>query len=146
MSATPPARLEGPAFTPVVKVLATALVFGLAFHGWRVLPQLVAQRSSWVAWLFLLAMLAFVLVIYVWMLRSRTSVSETHIRQTWIKDKQIALADITQIKLIHVPGLAWLIAPRLVVKTRMPGTMVFHTADAQVLAAFARMAASRPTA
>ncbi|MBC7957934.1 MAG: hypothetical protein H7Y33_18955 [Cytophagales bacterium] len=137
-------QLEGPAFTPLVKALASALVLGMAFYGWRVLPQLLAQRSSWVAWVFLLMMVVFVLVCYAWILRSRTSISESHIHQTWVTDKQVALADITQIKLIHIPRLAWLISPRLMVKTRMPGTMVFHTADPQVLAAFDRLATSRP--
>jgi hypothetical protein len=143
MNSPAPARLEGPAFTPLVKALASALVLGMAVYGWRVLPQLLAQRSSWVAWVFLLMMLGFVLVCYAWILRSRTGLSETHIRQTWFTDKQVALADITQIKLIHIPHLAWLISPRLMVKTRMPGTMVFHTADPQVLAAFGRLAGSR---
>jgi hypothetical protein len=144
MSAATPARLEGPAFTPLVKALATLLVLALVVYGWQALPQLLAQRSSWVAWVFLLMMLGFVLTCHVWILRSRTSLSETHICQTWFTDKRVALTDITQLKLIHIPHLAWLISPRLVVKTRMPGTIVFHTADPRVLAAFGQLASSRP--
>ncbi|MBC7996226.1 MAG: hypothetical protein H7Z15_23635 [Rhizobacter sp.] len=146
MRVSAPARLEGPAFTPLVKMLATTLVLGMVVYGWRVLPQLLAQPSSWLAWVFLLMMLGFVITCFVWILRSRTSISETHIRQTWFTDKQVSLADITQIKLIHIPYLTWLISPRLMVKTRMPGTMVFQTADPQVLAAFGRLVGGRSPA
>jgi hypothetical protein len=90
--------------------------------------------------------LASVLLCYGWILRSRTSISAAGIRQTWVTDKQVALADITQVKLIYFRRLAWLIAPRLVIRTRMPGTTVFHAADPRVLDAFVRLARSAPPA
>ena len=144
VAASPSEIVEGPAFTPLVKVLATALMLALAGYALQGLQTMLAQRWSLSALLFTALAAVFAVACYGWMLKSRTRVSATHIRQTWIPDKQVALADIRQIKLIYIPGLAWLIGPRLVVKTNMPGSMVFHTADAKVLAAFARLTLGQP--
>ena len=139
-----PASFEGPAFTPTVKALATVMMGVLAVNAWQALPLMIARPGTTPTVLLMLALLAVLLLCYVWMLISRTRVTETHIRQTWIKDKEIALADITQIKLIHVPRLSWLIASRLIVRTRMPGSRVFYTADPQVLGVFRQLVNGRP--
>ena len=136
--------IEGPAFTTVVKALASALVASLAYFGLRSMHLMLEQRWSWTALLFMAGAAVFLVVCYWWMLCSRTRISATGIRQTWITDKQIAFTEITQIKLIHVPGLAWLISPRLVVRSRAPGSTVFHTADRAVLAAFKRLTLGLP--
>ena len=136
----PPVALEGPAFTFGVKVLATILVASVAALGWQAAPALLGGRASWPSLLFLGLVLAFVGAGYVSILRSRTRINATHIEQDWIVDKRVAIADITQVKFIYVPGLTWLVTPRLIVKARFPGSMVFHAADARVLKAFARLA------
>ncbi len=58
-------------------------------------------------------------------------------RQSWIWSKQVSWCDVTQAQLVGVPGLQWLIAPRLVLRVRGRGLMVFHTADRRVLGVFA---------
>ncbi len=131
--------VEGPAFTWLVKALASAMVASLVYFGWLSKELMLSQAWSWTAMLFMFSAGGFVAVIYFWMLRSRTRVTSTGIEQTWVSTKKIAFTDITQIKLIHIPGLAWLISPRLVVKSRSPGSTVFHTADASVLNAFKRL-------
>ncbi len=37
-------------------------------------------------------------------------------RADWLWRKRVNIADITQVKLISVPGLSWLVVPRLVVR------------------------------
>jgi uncharacterized membrane protein len=138
------ASLEGPAFTRGVKLLASVLMAGLVVYGAKAVPAFIEKRSTWGAMLFMLLAFVFIVVCFAAMLKSRTRIDATHIEQTWISNKRVAIADITQVKLIYVPGLAWLIAPRLIVKTRRPGSTVFHTADPQVLAAFATLAHGRP--
>jgi hypothetical protein len=138
-NAAAPESVEGPAFTPGAKVLASALMLALAAFGWRALPLLQTTAWSWPALILLAMALGSVVLCYAWILRSRTRISATHIRQTWITDKQVLLADITQVKLIYFRRLAWLIAPRLVIRSRLPGTMVFHAADPRVLGAFAHL-------
>ena len=142
--ATPVA--EGPAFPWLIKLLSSLLVAALLLYGLRVLAGEIApeQQPSRSTWLFIGLLTAFAVYCQMWILRSRTEVSATHIRQTWWIDKQVVLADITQIKLVLIPGLTWLIAPRLVVRTRSPGTTIFHAADPRVIAAFARLRLGMP--
>lgn len=116
---------------------------GLVVYGAKALPAFIEKRSTWGVLLFILLAFAFIVVCFVSILRSRTRIDATHIEQSWIAHKRVAIADITQVKLIYVPGLAWLIAPRLIVKTRRPASTVFHTADPQVLQAFATLAHGR---
>lgn len=139
-----PASFEGPAFTRGVKVLASVLMAALVVYGVQVAPAFIARRSTWPVMLLLLLAFCFIVVCFHEMLTSRTRIDATHIHQTWVSDKRVAVADITQVKLIYVPGLAWLIAPRMVVKTRRPGSTIFHTADPRVLAAFARLSLGQP--
>ena len=132
--------LEGPSFTVAIKLLATLLVLGLitgAVQAW--------QAGTWQQWspaaramvaLLMLTMLA----AYGGMLQSRTSFDGQRIRQTGLWSKQVELAQITQLKLIHVPGLSWLLAPRLMVRSGGLGMTTFHVADERVLAALRRLA------
>lgn len=139
-TAAAPAFAEGAAFPPLVQLLAMALVAGNLAWGWRVWNQLAAADwSAAGATVFVLAV-AMVLWCAAWILRSRTRIDATHIRQSWMWDKEVAVADITQARLVGVPGLSWIIAPRLVVRARgKPGVLVFHAADRRVLAAFAAL-------
>jgi hypothetical protein len=132
--------VEGPAFSVGVKLLAGALMLGLAVYGVRGIVRMSQQPDSLVVLGVMVLAVVCLAVYYAWMLRSRTRVDPTHIHQTWFRPKRVALVDITQLKLIFVPGLAWLISPRLVVRTREPGSIVFHAADAKVIEAFVRLA------
>ena len=138
-SSAAPTPVEGPAFPPLVKLLAGLLLAALAFWGWRAADRLAAADWTWPGALLLAAAIACIVLAYYWMVRSRTTVSATHIRQSWIWPKQVALDDIAQAKLIAVPRLEWLFAPRLVVRVRGQGVQVFHAADAAVLRAFVRL-------
>ena len=131
--------VEGPAFTPGVKVLASLLMLALAGYGASTAQVMLIQPWSATAALLMALALGCLVVCYVWMMCSRTTVSATHIRQSWIRPKRVALADITQIKLIYIPALAWLIAPRLIVRTRSPGSIVFHAGDSLVLNALVQL-------
>jgi hypothetical protein len=102
--ASSPATLEGPAFTLGVKLLATALVASVAALGWRARSELMDGRASLTSLLFLALVSVFVAIGYVAILRSRTRIDATHIEQTWIVDKRVAIADITQVKFVYIPG------------------------------------------
>lgn len=130
---------EGPAFSIAAKTIATALLAALAWSGVSAAPQLVAHRGSVVQWLLLSLALAAITIVYFWILRSRTAIDSTHIRQTWLWPKEVAIAEVTEAKFVYVPYFAWLIAPRLVVRAGSKGRFVFHAADRRVLEAFARL-------
>ena len=112
-----PLEAEGPAFTALIKLLASVLVGALIVWGARASRLMDWQAFSLSAGLVWAAALAIVLVVYYWILKSRTSIKNGMIEQTWVWKKQVSIADIRQAKFIYLPALSWLIAPRLVVRT-----------------------------
>lgn len=130
---------EGAAFPVAVKILASLLIAALAFWGFRAFDQMTGAGWSTAAAVFMGVTLCVIGLCYYWILRSRTAIDASSIRQSWMWPKQVALADITQAKFIYVPYLQWLIAPRLMVRARGRGLFVFHAAEPQVLQRFAHL-------
>jgi hypothetical protein len=132
--------VEGPSFSFALKLLSTAMVGGLGVLGWGAL-----NSNDWAALgtqgqVFSVMSYLVVLCGYWGVLTSRTRVDGKCIRQTWLWRKEVQLADITRVKLIHVPALSWLIAPRLLVRSGGIGLTTFHVADPRVLEAIKRLA------
>ena len=71
---------------------------------------------------------------------TRTRVDATHIRQLGWSHTEVEIARITQIKLIYIPYLSWLVSPRLVVRAGGMRTWVFHAADRALLQRFWHLA------
>ena len=136
---TEAATAEGAAFPLTVKALASLLVAALLFWGIRAADQIVGVGWSAGAVAFMAITLCVIGLCYYWIMCSRTAIDATSIRQTWLWPKRVALADITQAKLIYVPYLRWLIAPRLIVRARGLGMFVFHAADDKVLQKFVKL-------
>jgi hypothetical protein len=134
-----PITAEGPSFARSLKALATVLVAALGVAFARALPELLAAGLPWNAWAVILAALGVIAACWVAMLRSRTGIDDTAIRQRWLWRKQVRLADIAQAKFVAVPHLEWLIAPRLIVRVRGGGVVVFPSADREVMRAFASL-------
>ena len=137
-----PLEVEGPAFTVLIKLLASVLVGALIVWGGRASRVMDWQAFSLSAGLVWAAALAIVLVVYYWLLRSRTSIKNGVIEQTWVWKKSVSVADIRQAKFIYLPALSWLIAPRLIVRTG-PVMTVFYTAHPAVQRAFAALMLGR---
>jgi hypothetical protein len=133
---------EGRAFTPLIQILATVLMLALIYWAMQSFSEIFSTKNSIVA--IAMIVIAFVIccIVYYWILKSRTSINEEVIEQTWMWNKRILLKDVSQVKLIFIPYLSWLIAPRLIVRSGI-GMMVFHTAHPGVLAAFARISLGR---
>ena len=152
-SATPPADMalgqasgvpeaEGPAFTALIKILASVLVGALFVWGARAARVMVWQEFSFQALLLWGAAFAIIIVGYYWILKSRTLINGEVIEQTWLWKKRVVIADIRQAKFIYIPYLSWLIAPRLIVRTG-PIMTVFYTASPAVQRAFAGLMSGR---
>jgi hypothetical protein len=137
-----PLEVEGPAFTVLIKLLASVLVGALIVWGARASRVMDWQAFSLSAGLVWAAALAIVLVVYYWLLKSRTSIKNGVIEQTWVWKKSVSMAEIRQAKFIYVPALSWLIAPRLIVRTG-PIMTVFYTAHPAVQRAFAALMLGR---
>lgn len=131
--------VEGVAFSWCAKFIAGGLVAYLLFVASKVVERygLEGLPASGIA--FVVIVLALLLYTYYWILVSRTSHDGVMIRQTWLRNKEVCIADITKIKFISVPYLEWLIAPRMVVQVRSRGAFTFYAADPHVMRAFARL-------
>jgi hypothetical protein len=134
---------EGPAFSAVFKALAVLIVAACAY--WAFLSwssgQLTrgtgAAAGSGLYWaLAALALMGYTL----WcILTSRTHIDTQHIRQSFVWEKKLELREMAYAKLIRIPGLDWLIAPRLYCRTLLGKFAVFYAADPAMIAEFARL-------
>lgn len=134
--------VSGPSFTWLSKLLATALVVALLVGAGMLSirqPDSLQESLGAQEWGFLLAVAGVIGSGYWGILTSRTCCDGLSIEQTWLWRKQVRIADITQVKLISVPGLEWLVVPRLVVRTGF-GLTTFHAGDPLVLARFKLLA------
>ena len=135
-----PLRVEGPSFSTSLKVLATLAMLALAAGGWNVVAQGAWGQMDRSSQLVIGAAMLVIAAAYGGILTSHTSIDGQRISQSGLWNKEVRLADLTQVKLIAVPGLAWLIAPRLVVRDGGLLLTTFHVADKRVLAAVRRLA------
>ena len=135
-----PPTIECAAYSLPLKIVATLFVGALVFAAWRAAGDLASAAWTAPAKASLAALGIGVAVGYGWILGSRTSIDATHITQTWLWPKHVRLADITQAKLVYLPALSWVVAPRLVVRARgRRAAMVFPASGREVLAEFARL-------
>jgi hypothetical protein len=142
----PPLTLRGFAFQPrhperevaafsiPFRILAWALLLGLGAWMLGIKQAYGSNAAVWgmAAW----AMMAWT----VWNIqRSRTRLSAEGLRQTWIWNKQMAMADLAYAHLIRVRMLDWLIAPRLYVRSLSGRFTVIYCADPEMLEDMARL-------
>jgi len=139
---TDPLRVR--AFSLPFRVLATACVFGIAawmlvlWQAGRLTPPGLSTAAA-LGW----PLAALAVLLYTWwqIVTSRTTLTAGKLHQSWIWDKKMELRELAYGKLIRVPGLDWLIAPRLYVRTLMGKFAVFYASDAAMIAEFERLVA-----
>lgn len=132
--------VEGPSFPAFIKVLSTVLVIVTLGWSWTHYETLMAATSRATAVGFIAGATLVVLAGYYGMMIGRTRVDADTIRQSWLWTKRVDLTDVTHIKLVVIPGLTWLIVPRLIVRTKGWGVTTFQAGDARVVAAFRQLA------
>jgi hypothetical protein len=139
----PTHRLKSAAFPIVVRALALTLMAGLTGYGLRLLPRL--WQASWSSGVTLLAAaLLIVLWLGAWIVLSRTRLDRDELHQTWLLwPKRVRAADAISVKLVDIPGLRQVVAPRLLVRRRGGGMTWFHSADPHLLRAFCAQVAQQ---
>lgn len=141
-----PPSLSSPAFSRSFKLLALLLVTAIAswmYQLWstgKLAANSTLAPSNGLIWL--LSGLALMLYTLIAFYTSKTFISATHIKQTWIWDKEVAVSELVYAKLIRVRGLDWFIAPRLYVRTMMGKFHVFYAAEKPMIHAFEKLVAS----
>ncbi len=123
-------------------LLATALVATACIwlaRAWMAGTFASAGRGQLLAWFGC----AVALMLYTWwhIVTGRTTLTADGLHQTWVWDKRMDLRELAYGKLIRVPGLDWLIAPRLYVRTLMGKFAVFYACDAAMIEDFKRLVA-----
>lgn len=127
-------EVSGASFSFLIKLLSSVLIVGIAFLAGQALPQF--QEMTWAGVGFVLAVTSVIVFFQMSIWFSTTHISETHIHQTWMFRKKVAIKDIAQCKLIYVPFFSWVITPRLVVRVGMANIFVFYASNPQVLEKF----------
>ena len=128
--------VSGKAFSVAFRVLALLLVEGVAWWAYVLWSngKLGASVTSSVLWLLAALVLMFITVFYVF--RSVTSVSSSHLKQSWIWNKELPIRDLAYVKLIRLRGFDWLIAPRLYARTHGGKFASFYASTPDVLKQF----------
>lgn len=128
--------VSGKAFSVAFRVLALLLVEGVAWWAYVLWSngKLSASMTSSVLWLLAALVLMFITVFYVF--RSVTSVSSSHLKQSWIWNKEMPIRDLAYVKLIRLRGFDWLIAPRLYARTHGGKFASFYASTPDVLKQF----------
>ena len=131
--------MQGPAFSVPFKVVATVLVFATA--AWFLQLWLAGKVSGGAVSILTWFLAAMAMMFYTWwcIVRSVTRLDAVQLHQTWVWDKKMELRELAYGKLIRVPGLDWLIAPRLYVRSLTGKFAVFYAADPAMVAEFERL-------
>ncbi|WP_066268665.1 hypothetical protein [Hydrogenophaga palleronii] len=131
------ATRESAAYPRLLRVLAVLMVVALAVYALRAWPAL--RTAQWSFTGLAMLVLAGVLIAWVawWIVFSRTRLQGQELVQTWLWDKRVQAHEVATFKLVHWRGLQSVIAPRLLVRRRQGGIAWFHSADAELLRAFA---------
>jgi hypothetical protein len=119
--------------------MALLLVEGVAWWAYVLWSngKLGTSVTSSLLWLLAALVLMFITVFYVF--RSVTSVSSSHLKQSWIWNKEMPVSDLAYVKLIRLRGFDWLIAPRLYARTHGGKFASFYASTPDVLAQFERI-------
>ncbi|MDB5942247.1 MAG: hypothetical protein JWQ13_1813 [Ramlibacter sp.] len=133
--------LQGPAFSTAFKLIATLLLAVTA--GWFVQLWLAGKVSGGPVSIFSWFLAALAVMVSTWwsVVRSVTRMDGRELQQTWLWNKKMELRELAYGKLIRVPGLDWLIAPRLYLRTLEGKFAVFYAADPRMIAQFERLVA-----
>lgn len=132
----PAGPVQGPAYSRAFRALALGIVLacsaGTAQLAWT--EQLKGGGLVWS--LAALAMMGWI----TWhILRSRTTLSSERLHQSWVWDKHLALQDLAYARVIRIPGLDWLVAPRLYARSLGGKFTVFYGASPALIAEFTRL-------
>ena len=142
---TPPGPVGGPSFPLLLRTLAVLAVLALGAQALRTLhtrPDLSLDHTT----LWLAGLTTAIVLAGLWhMLSARTTIDTTHVTQTGLWTRRLALSEVRRVDILHLPGLAWLIAPRARLHTASRGCYVLHASDPRVLERFWLLALGEQT-
>lgn len=128
--------IEGPSFPMRVRVLATGLLVAVLAMGLRVVQQVPREAVDTATTLGAVALGASVVLGWLSILRSRTTLDDEAVTQRWLFQRHVKLTDITEVRLVAPASLLrWFVVPRLMVRTGGLRVTAFHLGDERLIAA-----------
>lgn len=131
--------VSGKAFTVSFRMLALLLIEGVAWWAYVLWSSGKLGTSITSGQLWLLAALALMFITVFYVFRSVCSVSNTHLKQSWIWNKEMLISDLAYVKLIRLRGFDWLIAPRLYARTHGGKFASFYASTPAVIEQFEKI-------
>lgn len=134
----PEKTVSGPSYGLWFKVLATLLSLSLAAYGASIALRSPQMDFGFGAKSLLIGAALMLAISHYWFIRSRITIDENGITQTWLFNRHVAWREVTSAKMIGIPLATWLFPPRLVVRTGS-SIATFHGGSREVLIEFARI-------
>lgn len=138
--------VSGAAFSYTFKALATLMVGGCGLWFFQLWSRnalggyMGGNGTGWfVAGLAIMAWTWWSIMV------STTRIDAKGLHQRWLWNKAMAFDDLAYVRLIRVRGFAWLIAPRLYVRTLAGKFTVFYAATPELIQEFERIGAELGT-
>lgn len=129
-------EIQGPSFPRRVRVLATVLLAAVLLMGLRGVQQLPLEAVDTPTLLGAVVLLVSVLLGWLSILRSRTTLDDEAVVQRWLFTRRVALSDITEARLVAPASLLrWFVVPRLMVRTGGLRVTAFHLGDERLIEA-----------
>jgi hypothetical protein len=134
----PEKTVSGPSYGLWFKVLATVLSLGVAIYAASIALRTPEMEFGFGAISLLIGAALMFGVSYYWFIRSRITIDENGITQTWLINRHVPWREVSSAKMIGIPHASWLFPPRLVVRT--PSSIsTFHGGSRDVLLEFAKI-------
>lgn len=131
--------ISGKAFSITFRFLALLLVEGVAWWAYVLWNNGKLGTTVTTSMLCLVAALVLMSITVFYVFRSVTSISATHLKQSWIWNKEMLVSDLAYVKLIRLRGFDWLIAPRLYARTHGGKFASFYASTPAVLLQFEKI-------
>lgn len=137
------APMRSRAFSRMFQALAIVIVAGCAYWLFALWlsGHFSAGKGSMASQVLYWYLAAMALMLYtLWcILTSVTTLSSTALNQSFVWNKHVELSELAYVKLIRLPGLDWLIAPRLYCRTLLGKFSVYYACDPAMIQEFERL-------
>ena len=134
----PEQTVTGPAYSNLFKLIASMVTAVLAGYAVNVTMRFPLLEYGFGVKMLLLGAALMLAISYYWFLRSKVTIDDKGITQTWMYNRHVEWRDVRSAKMIGIPYLSWIFPPRLVVRTGNSFT-TFNGGTRSLLVEFAKI-------
>lgn len=130
---------RGASFSVPARAIALGIALACLYGAWATYPQLRAAQLPQHIWVLLAGCLALVFYTVFWVFYAQTTLTPTHISQTYVFNRRMHLGELAAAKFVYIPYLTWLIAPRLFIRSASGKFTAIYGATPDLLALFGQI-------